>query len=65
MKSIHNEMDGIYGKRRMLIELVKRGFKIGLDKVRRLMKKLGLIAKKPKQHVYPRGGKSSILLLTT
>lgn len=61
MKSIHNEMDGIYGKRRMLVELIKKGFKLGLDKVRRLMKKLGLVAKRPKQHVYPRGGKSSIL----
>jgi len=28
MKSIHNEMDGIYGKRRMLVELVKKGFKL-------------------------------------
>ncbi|WP_392560696.1 IS3 family transposase [Orbus mooreae] len=61
IKSIHNEMDGIYGKRRMLVELVKKGFKLGLDKVRRLMRKLGLVAKRPKQHSYPRGGKSSLL----
>jgi len=61
MKSIHDKMDGIYGKRRMLVELVKKGFKLGLDKVRCLMKKLGLVAKRPKQHSYPRGGKSSIL----
>ncbi|WP_272914551.1 MULTISPECIES: IS3 family transposase [unclassified Gilliamella] len=61
MKSIHNEMDGIYGKRRMLVELIKKGVKLGLDKVRRLMKTLGLVAKRPKQHVYPSGDKSSIL----
>lgn len=39
MKSIHTEMDDIDGKRRMLVELVQKGFKLGLglDKVRRLM----------------------------
>ena len=34
-------MHGIYGKRQMLVELVKKEFKLSLDKVRRLMKKLG------------------------
>lgn len=62
MKKIHNELDGIYGKRRMLVELIKRGFCLGIDKVRRLMKKLSLVAKRPKAHVYPRGGKSSLLV---
>lgn len=39
MKSIHTEMDDIDGKRRMLVELVKKGFKLelGLNKMRRLM----------------------------
>ncbi|WP_392562081.1 IS3 family transposase [Orbus sturtevantii] len=61
MKASHHDMDGIYGKCRMLVELIKKGFKLGLDKIRRVMKKLGLVAKTPKRHAYPRGGKSSIL----
>lgn len=31
MKSIHNQMDGIYGKRKVLVELIKRDFKLGID----------------------------------
>lgn len=61
MNSIHNEIDGIYGKSRMLAELVKKDFQLGLDKVRCLIKKLGLVAKIPKSHSSPRDGKSSIL----
>ncbi len=39
-----------YGKRKMVVELRKRGFWIGIKKVRRLMRKLGLISiyRKPK-----------------
>lgn len=39
-----------YGKRKMVVELRKKGFWIGIKKVRRLMKKLGLISiyRKPK-----------------
>lgn len=39
-----------YGKRKMVVELRKKGFFIGIKKVRRLMKKLGLMSiyRKPK-----------------
>lgn len=33
-----------YGKRKMVVELRRRGFEIGIKKVRRLMKKLGLVS---------------------
>ena len=61
MKHIHNDMDATYGKRRMLSELLDMGFTLGLDKVRRFMKRLQLIAKRPKQHKYPVGGKASVI----
>jgi putative transposase len=60
MKHIHNEMDATYEKRRMLSELQGMGFKLGLDKVRRWMKRLNLIAKRPKRHRYPKAGKPSV-----
>ncbi|HIF9499102.1 TPA: IS3 family transposase [Photobacterium damselae] len=53
MHQIHNDMDATYGKRRMLSELKDMGFTVGLEKVRRWMKKLNLIAKRPKLHRYP------------
>ena len=61
MKLTHKDMDATYGKRRMLSELLHRGFNLGIDKVRSLMKRLGLVAKRPKQHRYPKGGKASIV----
>ncbi|WP_440705647.1 IS3 family transposase [Klebsiella pneumoniae] len=65
MKHIHNDMDATYGKRRMLSELLDMGFKLGIDKVRRFMKRLKLIAKRPKQHKYPVGGKASVIAPNT
>lgn len=58
-------MDATYGKRRMLSELLDMGFKLGIDKVRRFMKRLKLIAKRPKQHKYPVGGKASVIAPNT
>lgn len=59
MKHIHNEIDATYGKRRMLSELLDMGFSLGIERVRRWMKRLNLVAKRPKQHRYPSGGKPS------
>ncbi|MCG9595106.1 hypothetical protein L1D15_00055 [Vibrio sp. Isolate25] len=42
----------------MRSELQSMGFTIGIKKVRRWMKQLGLVAKRPKQHNYPAGGKA-------
>ncbi|MDP2556293.1 IS3 family transposase [Photobacterium damselae subsp. piscicida] len=61
MHQIHNEMDATYGKRRMLSELKDMGFTVGLEKVRRWMKKLNLVAKRPKLHRYPSGGLASVI----
>jgi putative transposase len=61
MKSIHHQMDATYGTRRMHIELNEMGYKVGRFKVRRLMKQLNLLAKRPKQHRYPIGGKPSAI----
>lgn len=61
MKQVHADMDATYGKRRMLSELLDMGFKLGIDKVRRWMKRLNLIAKRPKQHRYPSGGTPSVI----
>ena len=54
-------MDATYGKRRMLSELLDLGFNIGIEKVRRLMARLGLVAKRPKPHRYPAGKRASII----
>ncbi|TOA43607.1 hypothetical protein CGK27_22770 [Vibrio parahaemolyticus] len=61
MKQVHRDTDATYGKRRMRSELQSMGFTIGIEKVRRWMKQLGLVAKRPKQHSYPAGGKASII----
>nr|WP_232733529.1 IS3 family transposase [Vibrio sp. HA2012] len=61
MKQIHHDMDATYGKRRMLSELLDMGFTLGIEKVRRWMKRLNLVAKRPKQHRYPIGGKPSVI----
>ncbi|MBG5971824.1 IS3 family transposase [Proteus vulgaris] len=61
MQQIHNDMDATYGKRRMVSELQDMGFSVGLEKVRRWMKKLNLVAKRPKQHRYPSGGVASVI----
>lgn len=56
MEDIHERNYQAYGKRRMLRALRKEKFNIGLFKVSRLMKKFGLIAKRPKKpHYYPVG----------
>ena len=61
MKQIHHDMDATYGKRRMLIELQAMGFDLGIHRVRTSMKRLKLVAKRPKQHRYPVGGKASVI----
>ena len=61
MHQIYNDMDATYGKRRMLSELKDMGFTVGLEKARRWMKKLNLIAKGPKLHRYPSGGLASVI----
>lgn len=65
MKQIHHDMDATYGKRRMLSELLHLGFKLGIDKVRSWMRRLNLVAKRPKQHRYPKGGKASVIAPNT
>ena len=47
--SIFNEHKGRYGVRRIYHELLNRGFIINHKKVQRLMKKLNLKGKVPKQ----------------
>jgi transposase InsO family protein len=45
-----------YGKRRLSNALIKEGFAMGVYKTSRLMKTLGLVAKRPKKpHYYPVG----------
>ncbi len=61
MKQVHADMDATYGKRRMLVELQAMGFNLGIHKVRMSMKRLKLVAKRPKQHRYPPGGKASVI----
>jgi len=53
MRHIHRDMDATYGTRRMMVELRELGFNVGRYKVRQLMKRLKLVAKRPKQHRYP------------
>jgi putative transposase len=54
-------MDGTYGKVRMHSELQALGFDVGIHRVRTSMRRLGVIAKRPKQHRYPAGGKASVI----
>ena len=61
MKQVHADMDATYGKVRMHGELQALGFDIGLHRVRTLMKRLELVAKRPKRHKYPVGGKASVI----
>ncbi|MFW8589263.1 IS3 family transposase [Glaciecola sp. 2405UD65-10] len=61
MEHVHQEMDATYGSRRMLSEVRELGFDIGRYKVRRLMRQLKLVAKRPKQHRYPTYGKLSVI----
>ncbi len=61
MKQVHFDMDATYGKRGMLTELQSMGFELGIHKVRTSMKRLKLVAKRPKQHHYPTGGKASVI----
>nr|WP_282098425.1 IS3 family transposase [Shewanella sp. MMG014] len=61
VKHIHNEMDGTYGSRRMMIELNHQGYRVGRYKVRRLMRRFKLIAKRPRLHRYPWPGKASVI----
>ncbi|WP_284217581.1 IS3 family transposase [Agaribacter marinus] len=61
IRQTHKDMDATYGTRRMVVELRELGFGVGRYKVSRLMKKLKLVAKRPKQHRYPLYGQSSLL----
>jgi len=61
IKQVHADIDATYGKRRMLIELQAMDFKVGIYKVSSLMKRLKLVAKRPKQHRYPEVGVSTLL----
>lgn len=61
MKQIHVDMDATYGKVRMHGELQALGFNVGMHLVRTSMKRLGLVAKRPKQHKYPASGKPSVI----
>ena len=46
-----------YGKRRLHVELNNKGFKVGINKVKSRMKKLGIVAVRPKKkHYYPDSG---------
>ncbi|MDE8604409.1 IS3 family transposase [Marinomonas sp. RSW2] len=56
MVKIFEESLHSYGKRRLVIDLRKALFKIGVFKTARLMKTLGLVAKRPKKpHYYKMG----------
>ena len=59
IEHVHNEMDATYGSRRMLSELRELSFNVGRYKVRRVMRQLKLVAKRPRQHRYPAYGKLS------
>lgn len=61
IEHVHHEMDATYGSRRMLSEVRELGFNVGRYKVRRLMRQLKLVAKRPKQHRYPAYGKLSAI----
>ncbi|WP_041932849.1 MULTISPECIES: IS3 family transposase [Cycloclasticus] len=61
VKHVHQEMDATYGSRRMMIELQDLGFNVGRYKVRSLMRKHKLIAKRPRLHRYPNGGRPSVI----
>lgn len=61
MKHVHQEMDATYGSRRMVVELRDLGFNVGRYKVRRLMRAHKLIAKRPRLHRYPKGGRPSVI----
>ncbi|WJW83307.1 IS3 family transposase [Moellerella wisconsensis] len=61
VRHVHRVMDATYGTRRMAAELCEWGFKVGRYKVRKLMKSLQLVAKRPKQHRYPMSGKPSVI----
>lgn len=51
------ESNQTYGKRRLSKALCNKGYRVGVDKARRLMKELGLIAITPKKkHHYPDAG---------
>ena len=56
MVEIFEASFGSYGKRRLAFDLKKESFEIGVFKTARLMKTLGLIAKRPKKpHYYTTG----------
>ena len=55
---IAKEFHYIYGKRRIKNELSKKGINVGVQKVSKLMKKLGIVVRCPKKkHFYPLSGK--------
>lgn len=56
-----SNMNATYGKVSMHGELQALGFDIGLHRVRKSMKRLGLVAKRPKQHKYLTGGKPLVI----
>ena len=56
MQEIFTQSFNTYGKRRMVKALQNEDFQLGIFKVSRLMKTLGLVAKRPKKpHYYPVG----------
>lgn len=59
MKHVHADMDATYGKRRMLTELQAMG--LSIHKVRTSMRRLKLVAKRPKQHRYQMEGTVSVI----
>lgn len=61
VRHVHRIMDATYGTRRMAVELCEWSFKVGRYKIRKLMKSLQLVAKRPKQHRYPMLGKLSVI----
>lgn len=53
VKDIHSDIEKIYGKRRMQVELKSKGFNIGIYKTAQVMKEANVIAIRPrKRHVY-------------
>ncbi|MBK7151015.1 MAG: transposase [Sandaracinaceae bacterium] len=50
MRAVHAENSGVYGSRRMQVELVADGESVGRGKVQRLMREHGLQARKPPAH---------------
>ena len=60
MKTVFDDSEQTYGKRRIRQELENQGYKVGIAKVRTLMKKHGLKAVVPKKkHDYPDAGNDS------